>query len=173
METDVDIEKLSEFLKLLEKNKITYIVTGGYGLDGKRGFLTRKRQDADILCLKDDSEKINQVIETLGYRKNITNNMYKLKRDDGSKIDLTLIVIEGDEAVTYGRIAETRFPKELIDKRQTGHIGDFKYSIGCNEMLKIWGLEAKKGNDSDYVKTLEVDENIMKKVKRIKNPGYE
>jgi len=114
MKTEVTIEKLKEFVKALEAKKIKYAVIAGFGVDGKRGYQTRPHQDLDILCSKNDLPKIEEVVEKLGYSGKRFNDLYKLKRGDGSKVDLALVTEEDKEAVTYGRIAVTKFPKELF-----------------------------------------------------------
>lgn len=161
-------EKLNEFVRSLERNNIKYIVIAGFGIDGKRGYETRPHQDLDVLCLKEDLMHIKKVIHRLGYKTDRYNDLIKLNREDGAKIDLGLVTIENEEAVTYGRIAVTRFPKELFYKPQRGNIGRIEFKIAPNELLKTWGADSQKGNDSDYAKRLPVDENIMERIKRVK-----
>lgn len=165
--TEVTPERIKEFLGELEKRKIQYVVIAGVGLDGKRGHLTRKHQDLDVLCLKNDLPKVEQAVKTLGYSGKRYNDLYKLQRDDGSKVDLGLVTIEDSDAVTYGRIAVTRFPKELFTKPQIGRIGGIKFNIAPNELLKTWGLHSQKELDSEYARSLPVDENLVKKIKRV------
>ena len=165
--TEVTLSRLNEFLKELEKNKIKYIVIAGFGLDGKRGFQTRSHQDLDVLCLKKDLQKLEVIIKKLGYSGEKFNDLYKLRRTDGSKIDLGLLTIEGKDAVSYGRIAITRFPKELFKKSQKGHIDNVEFTIAPNELLKTWGKDSTKGSDAEFANSLPADKEIIKKIKRI------
>lgn len=166
--TEVTPEKLKELTEELEKNKIKYIVIAGLGLDGKRGYLTRPHQDVDMLCLKKDKEKVEGVYKKLKYYiKENNNDKYQLRRADGSKIDLVYLTIEGKEAVSYGSIAITRFPKQLFEKSQLGKIEDVNFKIAPNELLATWGKDSQKGNDAEYSKTLPVNENLIKKIKRV------
>ena len=167
MKTEVTIGKLKEFLGALEKRNIKYVVIAGFGVDGKRGHQTRPHQDLDVLCLKEDLPKIEEVVQSLGYSGTRYNDLYKLKREDGSKVDLALVTEEGDEAVTYGRIAITRFPKKLFENPQIGRLKNFEYDIAPNELLRTWGEHAPKGDDADYVKTLPVNPDVIKKIKRL------
>lgn len=164
--TEVTLERLNEFIKSLEKNKIRYIVIAGFGLDGKRGFQTRPHQDLDVLCMKKELPQIERILRKLGYSGERFNDLYKLKRDDGSKIDLGLLTIEGDLAVSYGRIAITKFPKELFEKSQKGHIKNIIFEIASNELLRVWGNNSQKGNDAEYANSLPADEKIIQKIKR-------
>lgn len=166
MKTKVSLKNLKEFTHALEYNKINYIVIAGFGVDGKRGYQTRPHQDLDILCLKKDLPKIENTIEKLNYSGKKYNDLYKLKRDDGSKVDLGLVTIEGEEAVTYGRIAVTRFPKELFNKSQRGHIKDVEFNIAPNELLKKWGSYATKGDDKEYIKNLPINSKLFNSIKR-------
>ncbi len=167
MKTEVTPERLKEFVDELEHKKIKYFIIAGWGLDGKRGYQTRPHQDADILVLEKDKSEVEKVIEKLNYSRKQFGNVNKLKREDGSKIDLTFMTIEGDEAVTYGGIAETRFPKKLIDKTQKGHLQGIEFNVGANELLKTWGQHAGNEEDRKYAATLPADEGLMKRIKRI------
>lgn len=160
-------KRIKELTTTLGEKGIRYVVIAGVGLDGKRGHLTRPHQDVDVLCLKDDEQKVEEMIEDLKYDRRRINDLYKLKREDGAKVDLCLVTIEGNEAVTYGRTAVTRFPKEFLEKPQKGHIDDVEFNIAPNEMLRIWGAHSDKGNDAEYAKSLPADEKKMKKVKRV------
>lgn len=168
MKTEVTLKSLKEFTQALEQRDIRYIIIAGYGLDGKRGHLTRPHQDVDILCLKEDQSKIESLIKDLDYEIKIrSNDLYKLKRSDQSKVDLCLVTTEGDEAVTYGRIAITRFPKTLFDNPQKATIEDVTFNVAPNELLRTWGSESKKGDDAEYSKDLPADPQKMKKIKRV------
>jgi len=166
--TEVTPKKLEEFTGELKKNKIKYIVIAGLGLDGKRGYLTRSHQDLDILCLKKDKEKVEKAYSKLGYYiKENNHDKYQLKRADGSKIDLVYLTIEGNEAVSYGSIAITRFPKQLFEKSQVGKIDSVKFNIAPNELLATWGKDSQKGDDAEYSKTLPVNKELIDKIKRV------
>ena len=166
--TEVTPKKLEEFTGELKKNKIEYIIIAGLGLDGKRGYLTRPHQDVDILFLKKDKEKVEKAYEKLGYSiKENDNDKYQLRRADGSKIDLVYLTIEGNEAVSYGRIAITRFPKQLFEKSQVGKIDSVKFNIAPNELLATWGKDSQKGDDAEYSKTLPVNKELIDKIKRV------
>ena len=168
MKPKVTLKSLKEFIKALRDRKIKYLVIAGFALDGKRGYQTRPHQDLDILCLKEDKKKIEALIKELDYEiRDKTYDKYKLKRRDGSKIDLCLVTTRGNERITKGRIAVTTFPKVLFDKPQKGKIKDVTFSIAPNELLRLWGCSSKKGNDLEYSKTLPVDNNKMKKIKRV------
>lgn len=165
--TEMNLERLNEFIGELEKKKIKYIVIAGFGLDGKRGYQSRLHQDLDVLCKKDDLPKIDKIREKLSYSGERFNDLYKLNRNDGSKVDVGLLTFEGDEAVSYGRIAITRFPKGLFEHPQKGQIGKIKFNIAPNELLKIWGSDSQKGDDADYVKSLPIDEDKFKRINRV------
>ncbi len=166
MKSEVTPDILKRIIDKLESHRINYLVIAGFGLDGRRGFLTRSHQDIDILCLKEDIKEIERIIQELGYSGEKHNNMYKVYGEDSGKIDFGMLEIEGNEAVSYGRIAITRFPKELFEKPQKGKINDIEFNIAPNELLKIWGESSGQKQDSEYVKSIKVDEEVMKKIKR-------
>ena len=167
MKTEMSPEKIKEFLESLEKKKVHYIVIAGVGLDGKRGHLTRPHQDLDVLCSKEDLPLLDQVLDDLGYSGKRYNDLYKVLDDNGGKVDIGLVSFEKDEAVTYGRIAITRFPKELFESPQRGHIDGVEFNVAPNELLKTWGSHSQKANDADYAKSLPVDKQKTQRIKRV------
>jgi hypothetical protein len=166
MKTLVTLPKIKELLGAFEKANVNYMVIAGFGLDGLRGHQTRPHQDVDILCLKKDAKKIEKVTSDLGYEGEWFQDLYKIKRKDGSKADLAMATAEGDELVTYGRIAITRFPQSLF-KPQTGKIEDLEFKIAPNELLKTYALHATKGEDKAYADTIPVDSKLIKKIHRV------
>jgi len=52
----------------LERAGATYSITGGYGLDGLYGKLTRDHDDIDILSTSEDAERVRKVIRAAGFR---------------------------------------------------------------------------------------------------------
>ncbi len=167
MKREVTLRILKKIISSFELNKIKYIVIAGFGLDGKRSFLTRPHQDLDILCLKKDLKKIEKILKKLNYSGEKHNNLYKVYGGDGGKIDLGMLEIEGDYVVSYGRIAITKFPKELFLNPQIGKINNLEFNIAPNEILKTWGKHSKKGDDANYSKSLKTDEKLMRKIKRV------
>jgi len=159
-------EKIKQFIESLEQSKVKYIVIAGVGLDGKRGYLTKSHQDLDVLCSKRDLLKIKEVLSKLKYSGKRYNDLYKVFDDSGGKVDIGLVSFEQDEAVTYGRIAITRFPKELFTQPQRGQIDGINFNIAPNELLKTWGIHSQKKDDAEYAKSLPVDKKKISKIKR-------
>ena len=61
METNVTLEKLKEFIDALEKREVHYLVIAGFGLDGKRGKITRKKSEAQEEAIYSMISKNNQI----------------------------------------------------------------------------------------------------------------
>lgn len=95
------------------------------------------------------------------------NDLYKVFDKTKGKMDIGLITYEKDEAVSYGKNRITRFPLKLFKNVQRTSIKGFSFNIASDELLKTWGVCSQKGNDSEYAKTLKVNENLMKKINRI------
>jgi len=167
MKTQMTVEKIKKFIKGLEKKKIQYMVIAGVGLDGKRGYLTRPHQDLDVLCSKDDLELIEQILIDLGYSGKRYNDLYKVFDNKGGKVDIGLVSFEKDKAVTYGRIAITKFPKVLFENPQKGKINNFQFNIAPNELLKTWGKHSLNEADAEYANSLPADIRLIKKIKRV------
>jgi len=158
-------EEMKTFIRLLEKNRIKYRIHAGYGLEGLRGKISREHWDLDLLSLKKYEKKLEKIIEEEGYEIHKHRNLLKIMRNRIKIIDIGLLVKEGDKYVSYGAIAETRFPSKLF-KPQKGHIGNFKFNIASNELLKLWGSTSKYINDRKLIKNLEVDTKLYKKIRR-------
>ena len=62
MKTEMTLKKVVDFTSQLEFRNIDYTIIAGFGLDGKRGFLTRPHQDLDILCAKNKLPLIEEVL---------------------------------------------------------------------------------------------------------------
>ncbi|MFC1723075.1 NUDIX domain-containing protein [Nanoarchaeota archaeon] len=164
--SEVPPEIAKEFINALDKQNIHYSVIAGYGLDGKRGKLSRRHQDLDILIKKDDLEKLESILKELGYTGERQEDLYKVYRHDGAKIDIGLVTIEDDEAVTYGSLAITRFPKTMFENPQKGKIEDFTFNIAPNELLKNWGIQSKTEKDKAYAKFLPTNPEKTKLISR-------
>jgi lincosamide nucleotidyltransferase A/C/D/E len=57
-----------EIVKLLEKNGITIIIDGGWGVDALLGEQTRNHEDLDVAVLHKDVPLIRSLLEARGYQ---------------------------------------------------------------------------------------------------------
>jgi len=166
MKTKATVEDLKSLVDTLESQKIKYVVIAGFGLDRRRGYQTRQHQDIDILCLKDDEDRTVKLVEGMGYRETgWQGNLHKLRKADGTKLDLCFLEQEGEELVTYGN-RETRFPGELFDQAQRGSIDGIGFNIAPDELLKTWGLDSRKGDDAEYAERIPVDYRLWDRILR-------
>lgn len=58
---------LKRLVTNLERAGAAYSITGGYGLDGLYGALTRDHDDIDILTTLEDTEKARKIIRASGF----------------------------------------------------------------------------------------------------------
>lgn len=161
------LNKIKTILRELEKSDVEYIVIAGVGLDGKRGEFTRPHQDLDVLCPLKKLEQIECVLKKLNYSGQRFTNLYKVFDGKGGKIDLGLIYFEGDEGISSGRIALTKFPKSLFYSPQKGILEGFEFKIAPNELLKRWGSNSQFEKDAEFAKNLPVDESSYSKITRV------
>lgn len=61
------LKKLSEFINATS-NKFHFAVMGGIAVDGYVGNLTRNHPDVDMFIFREELEKVEEVLEKLGYR---------------------------------------------------------------------------------------------------------
>ena len=79
------LNKLGKLSDRLSEENLFYVVFGGVAVDGFVGMFTRKHSDVDFLCFREDVEKIENVLEELGYETKKFNHpmesglMYKIQ----------------------------------------------------------------------------------------------
>ena len=84
------LQDLKEVVSLLEKEKIEYLVIGGFGYDGLIGKLTRKHDDLDIV-LNCTGEKALETLSKIGYKLKTGMNELLEFRKNGKKIDAGMV----------------------------------------------------------------------------------
>mgnify|MGYP006282352885 CR=1 FL=1 len=166
MKTEMTPARIRRVVESFESRGVHYMVIAGVGLDGRRGYLTRSHQDLDVLCPKEGLSVIDDILQRLGYVGTRYNDLYKAFDGRGGKLDIGLVSFEDDEAVMYGRIAITRFPKVLFDNPQRGGFDGVAFNVAPDELLKTWGSYSPKGSDAEYASSLDVDEGLASRITR-------
>ena len=167
MEYLMTLDALRELTKAFEENEIYYTIFAGFGFDALRGEISRPHKDVDMLVLKNDFKKIKNVIENLGYIGETREGLFVIKRDDGSKADLEMVTLEENTIVIKGASKLTKIPKELFENSQKIELEGTSLSIASNEILKLWGLYDRKGNDLEFSKNLPINPDLFNKIERV------
>jgi hypothetical protein len=167
MEQAMDIDKARHFLSALDKRGISHMVIGGFAFEAKRGKVTRAHEDLDVICKKEDEDKVMKLVKEEGFViSNKLNNRYKIGKKDGSKIDLYLAEADGDKRVTHGKRMSLSFPKDLLGF-QAAKLLDLDLKLAPNEILKKTGFESRFDEDIAIAEKLLVNDKKFGHVKKL------
>ncbi len=86
-------EDAIQILQLLESNDIPVWLVGGWGIDALLGRQTREHKDLDILLLRDDVVRVNEVLIKTGYHlKELWSENRQVIDNHGNKIDMAFVL---------------------------------------------------------------------------------
>ena len=103
-------EDAIQIIRLLESKDIPVWLVGGWGIDALLGRQTREHKDLDILLLRDDVVRANEMLEKNGYHLkelwsenlqvidmagNMIDSAYVLHNTEGFEIDVHTFHFEG------------------------------------------------------------------------------
>jgi len=162
------IETLREVVKLFEKNKLDYWVTGGYAVDLAGGRLTREHKNVDLLLRTADSGKARSLLEDKGYLIEYVRDKLVASKD-GLVINLIMIDSNKDDYVIPLLNADIIVPQELMDKTIKGVIDELVCRRVPNELLYTLMRYSPNQSDSVIVSNLRVDKPALKSIKIIIN----
>ena len=157
---------LKELVEAFEKNKITYQIVAGFGIDALRGTLSKVHNDVDMLVLRKDYSKIKLIIEKLGYSGEIVVGRFKISRKDGAKADLEMITIVGNEIVIEGKVKTTKIPLELFKKNQKVSLNGVSLNVSSNEILKLFAIYDRKSNALEFMNKFLINQELFDKITR-------
>lgn len=163
---EMTLDKLEELVGALDENGIDYSIFAGFGLDGIRGELSRPHQDVDMMVLREDYEEIKEVLGNLGYEGEVSDGLYKLKRNDGAKAHLEMVTVKGDEIVLTGPKKITRIPLEIFENTREIEIEGVAFRISSNEILRFWGSFDRTGHDREYSQSLPFNADLYDRITR-------
>lgn len=84
------LNRLLDILTIFRNNNINAIVSGGYGLDGLYGRLTRDHDDIDLFIQSDQIEKASEILASEGYTQETQDGrIIFIHPDDDLKIEIT------------------------------------------------------------------------------------
>jgi len=90
------IKDLEEVITAFEKERVNYMVVGGWAWDGLEGRITRKHADLDVLCL--GYEPVEKALNKAGYAlKRRTNDLVEFEKES-KRVDVG-VLRKGEEIV--------------------------------------------------------------------------
>ena len=103
-----------QIIRFLESKDIPVWLVGGWGIDALLGRQTREHKDLDILLLRDDVVRVNELLKKTGYHLkelwsenrqvidivgNLIDTAYVLHNAEGFEIDVHAFHFEGDQVI--------------------------------------------------------------------------
>ena len=101
-----------QIYKLLEENNIEVWIDGGWGTDALLGEQTRPHNDLDIAIRQKDVDKLNNLLNSQGYKEKKRSSDYNFVLGDGEGREVDVHTLEFD---TKGNnIYGIEYPKESL-----------------------------------------------------------
>lgn len=152
--------ELDKLLKALPESCLVYVM-GGLALDGHFENISRKHDDADLICWRKDVDAVQNVLKKIGYEIDVNtfpdepNLPYRFETTDDEHIISFNIIDEGPNNTFI--ISFYHFPKQVFSKKLLGPI---KVSLeGINfqavvpELLNVFNKNA-----GEYLNRLKKDD---------------
>ena len=117
--------ELSKLLKALPKSCLVYVM-GGLALDGYYGSISRKHDDADLICWRKDVNTVQDALTNIGYKVDLNtfpdepNLPYRFETTDDNHIISFNIIDEGPNDTFV--MSFYHFPKQIFSKKFLGPI---------------------------------------------------
>lgn len=154
---------LKEVIDICETNKIQYCVVGGFAVDAKKGFLSRKHRDVDI-CIHQNNMKRSLKIF---YKNNFKITKEGLKYvfyKSNIKIDIFELFPNGEFYERRREWFNAKYPKEMFDNFQMLKLEELEFKIPSNEGLRYYGSKTTHSEDTQFTNSLPYNEDIFSKI---------
>lgn len=162
----LDPHELKKFLCILNDANVSYFVSGGVGLDGLRGKLTRKHKDIDVYMFKSDLTRLFKKLKTSGYRCFRKLNKFEIQ-GNGILVDILPLVNEKNMVYLKGNIADTRFPKEIFENYLEGKLDGITFRVAPGEIFALEMPYSKHPEDKKYAASLSYNKLLFKRIRNI------
>ena len=156
-------EILKEAIDICEINKIQYWVVGGYAIDAKKGFLSRKHGDIDLCIYQNDMEKSLKIFYENNFKITREGLKYVFYKSD-IKIDIFELFSNGDFYERRREWFNAKYPKEMFDNILIFELEKLKLRIPSNEGLRYYGSKTTHSEDTTFTNNLPYDKDIFSKI---------
>lgn len=165
---------LSKFVEMADSD-FFYTVIGGIAIDGHHGSLTRSHHDVDFLIFRDDLNKVEVILDNLGYKHkrfthpNDSNLEYKMQTGNENHVFSFQIIDRvgrDDFEISFYRDLQMRFPVSLIQPVTWLNLGSVKFPAVSKKFL----VKLKENEIKFYEKLKKQD---MEKYKSKREGSYQ
>lgn len=143
MDAFFEIEDVKEVVELLEKEKIGYVVVGGWGWDGMTGKITRKHSDLDLIC-RVKPGRVIKALRGINYGKVREFNDLLEFRKGNKKIDLGIAVKHDDYYLMNGKYDKIRLSKKDFENAGLNNLDGTVFRTAPVSVLYSWEETSKK-----------------------------
>jgi len=154
------LSELNKLLKVLHKSCFVYVM-GGLALDGHFGSISRKHDDADLICWRKDVNIVQDALKDIGYKVDVNtfpeepNLPYRFETTDDNHIISFNIIDEGPNDTFI--MSFYHFPKQVFPKKFLGPINvsldGINFSAVDHELL-----DKLNENAGEYLNRLKKDD---------------
>jgi len=162
----LDTHELKKFLCILNDASVSYFVSGGVGLDGLRGKLTREHKDLDVYMFESDLTRLFQKLKNCGYSCFRKLNKFEIQ-GDGIIVDILPLVNEKNTAYLKGNIADTRFPKEIFENYLEGNLDGITFQVVPGEIFALEMPYSKHPEDKKDAALVSYNKLLFKRIESI------
>lgn len=160
----VCIASVKMFLGELEKSGVNYFVSGGLGLDGLRGHVSRKHKDIDVWVFAEQLPALFETLKKKGYELFRKLNKFEIQ-NKGLVADVLPLTKRLKQRVIYGNSADSYFPSKLFSKFRKGKIGAFKFRVVPNEVFALEMQYSGYPGDKEMAESLDIDNSLFSRIK--------
>lgn len=152
--------ELDKLLKVLPKPCLVYVM-GGLALDGHYGCVSRKHDDADLICWRKDVNLVQDALKSLGYKADVNtfpdepNLPYRFETNDDDHM-ISFNIIDEEQNDTFV-MSFYHFPKQVFPKKFLGPISVSLNGINFSA-VKYELLDKLNKNAGEYFNRLKKDD---------------
>lgn len=159
---------LKRLARQLEASGAQYAVTGGYGLDGLYGRLTRDHDDIDITTTEEDLPRVQKIVRAAGFDIDIVKIRGNVEVYIHPPTDTKLELATTDKLKEYTDIS----PEQIIPGMANASLDGVAFRTptvaGHEEITRIQTRRAEEGQWGPYAHT-EWKERIMAAIKKVRD----
>lgn len=157
------LNTLKETIEICENDNIKYWVVGGFAVDAKKGFLSRKHGDIDLCIHQHDMNKCLKSFFKHGFRITKEGMKYVFYKSN-VKVDIFELFVNGNYYERKREWFTAKYPKEMFDNFQFLELKGLKFRIPSNEGIRYYGSKTSHTEDTIFTNKLPFNEEIYSKL---------
>lgn len=169
---DKIFEILKEVIDIFKAYKIQYWVVGGFAVDAKKGFISRRHGDIDLCIHHGSMEKSLKIFYKNNFKITKEGLKYVFYKLD-IKIDIFELFPNGEYYERRREWFNAKYPKEMFNNYQICELEELKFIIPSNEGLRYYGSKTTHSKDTQFTNNLPYDKQLFSKIEYDEFADYE